>query len=72
MELLAQETISCPMLTFTEDIAKCGLAGFIVPIGDGCCIKARAFHGDEVYDFAALPKQAKRDLAQKFLSERGP
>lgn len=60
----------CFMLTFKNEKASCGLAG-IVPIGDGCCISARCFHGDEVYDFVALPKQTKRDLAQKLLSEGG-
>jgi hypothetical protein len=60
----------CPMLIFDGDIARCGLAG-IVPIGDGCCMSARCFHGDEVWDFAALPKQTKRDLAQRLLAEKG-
>ncbi len=60
----------CHMLTFTGDIASCGLAGFIVPINDGCCIKARCFHGDEIYEFAALPMETKRGLAQKLLNER--
>jgi len=60
----------CFMLTFKDDVATCGLAG-IVPVDDGCCIKARAFHGDEIWDFAALPKQTKRDLAQRLLAERG-
>ena len=32
----------CPALTFKEDTAICGLVPS-VPIGDGCCIKARAY-----------------------------
>ena len=32
----------CPHLSFNKDIASCDIAGLIIPIGDGCCIKARA------------------------------
>ena len=69
--LFDETEYSCPLLSFDDDVASCQLAGFIVPIGDGCCIKARCFHGDEIYDFAALPKQTKRDLAQRLRAGRG-
>jgi hypothetical protein len=36
----------------------------IIGGGAGCCIKARAVKGDKVYDFASLPVDLKKDLAQ--------
>ena len=60
----------CPQLQFTDDMARCALAGLIVPVGDGCCISARCFKDGKVYDFAALPANWKRALAQKLLDDR--
>lgn len=63
----------CPALSFTDDIASCKLAG-TVPVGDGCCIAARAYKNGAEYDFAALPPELKcivaRDLKQKLNIER--
>jgi hypothetical protein len=54
----------CPGLSFNkEGTSTCKLAG-IVPIGDGCCIKARAFADGLQYDFASLPPNTKQSLAQ--------
>jgi hypothetical protein len=55
----------CPALTFdASDIATCALAEKgIVPIGDGCCIKASAFKDGVEYDFASLPADIKRIAA---------
>jgi len=58
------------MLSFKNEVSTCGLA-FIVPIGDGCCIKARCFHGDEIYKFSGLPGSVKRSLAQDLLNQKG-
>lgn len=49
----------CPGLSFQEEGATCDLAG-IVPVGDGCCIKARAYKDGKEYDFAALPEKLKK------------
>ena len=54
----------CPALLFDGDVAVCLLAG-LVPIGDGCCIKARAFKDGVQYDFASLPAEVKIREAQK-------
>jgi hypothetical protein len=56
---------TCPLLKFDGQIASCIMAGLLVPIGDGCCIKARAFKDGEVYDYASLPRQHKYFAAQK-------
>lgn len=52
-------TKACPHLYFDGDKADCYLAGIIIPIGDGCCIKARAYKDGVEYDFAALSKEMK-------------
>jgi len=50
----------CHHLRFDGDRARCKLARKgKVPIGDGCCIKARAFRKGVEYDFASLPKSLK-------------
>jgi hypothetical protein len=41
-------------LTFKGVTAECALAGSVVPVGDGCCIKARAYKGGRVFDFASM------------------
>ncbi len=47
-------------LTFRGDTAICGLVpSGSIPIGDGCCIKARAYKDGKEYDFASLPKEKK-------------
>lgn len=52
----------CPALTFDiEGTAKCELVAYnLVPIGDGCCIKARAYKDGVEYNFADLPEHLKR------------
>lgn len=49
---------SCPSLSFDGEQAECKLAG-LVPIGDGCCIKARAYKDGVEYNFADLPDELK-------------
>lgn len=49
----------CTHLSFNGDEANCHLAPLIVPVGDGCCIKARAYRKGEEFDFAGLPKWQK-------------
>ena len=53
----------CPALEFEDDIAECRLS-HAIPIGDGCCIKARAYRNGVEYDFALLPAELKRGAAQ--------
>jgi len=60
----------CPGLSFKAGTASCALAG-IVPIGDGCCISARAYAKGRCYDFASLPPNIKISLAQKLLGQKG-
>ena len=61
----------CPGLSFMgedEKMAFCsvsyGLTG-LVPIGDGCCIKARAYKNGVEYDFAALSPESKVKAVQQ-------
>ncbi len=61
----------CPVFELGDNgQSVCRLANFLVPIGDGCCIKARCFRGDTVYDFAALPGEVKRALAINLYERR--
>jgi hypothetical protein len=58
----------CPGLVFHLGMASCKLVEFdLVPVGDGCCIKATAFKNCVAYDFAALPAETKREITQKIL-----
>jgi hypothetical protein len=50
----------CHALVFTGETAECKLAPYAVPVGDGCCIKARAYKDRECFDFASLPVDFKR------------
>ena len=64
------EQKTCPALSFsTGYLASCSHAGKEVPIGDGCCIKARAYKNGVKYDFASMPNEIKyravRDLIQR-------
>ena len=60
----------CPALKFDGSIATCLLSA-IIPIGEGCCIKARAYRNGVEYDFASLPSALKQSVAQKLLRKRG-
>ena len=58
----------CQHLSFSEHgQATCGIAG-IVPIGDGCCMSARAYSNGIQYDFASLTKNQKRRIVEKLRS----
>jgi hypothetical protein len=59
----------CPGLSFNKKgIASCALAG-IVPINDGCCIKARCFKDYVEYDFASLPKEMKYKIVKSIMAK---
>jgi len=57
----------CPSLKFSVDgVAECLLAGSgLVPIGDGCYIKASAYKAGVGYDFASLPSWLKKEAAHR-------
>ena len=59
----------CPALSFTNSLASCKYAGIDVPIGDGCCIKARAYKNGIEYDFASLPKELKYRTVKDTLNQ---
>ena len=50
----------CHALVFEGDVAVCKLAPYAVPVGDGCCIRARAYRDGVKYDFASLPPDKKK------------
>jgi len=67
----------CPVLRFDGALAVCRLSELALSVGcpedqvfaafgfgSGCCIKARAFKGDQVLDFAGLPADVKRHVVQ--------
>lgn len=57
----------CPGLSFQDQKAVCEIAldkPVIIGVGAGCCIKARAIKDGVTYDFAALPEQLKKSIAQ--------
>jgi len=50
----------CPGLNFNGEKAECSLAKKnLIPVGDGCCIKAKAYREGIEYDFAGLPPKFK-------------
>lgn len=55
----------CPGLSFDGDVAVCALAPELVPIGDGCCMAARCYRDGVEYDFASLPREMKKAIAQR-------
>lgn len=57
----------CPGLQFRgKGVACCSLVALrLVPIGDGCCIKARAYRDGVEYDFASLPVELKRKAVEQ-------
>ena len=60
-----EKNIRCPALRFERNKATCLLvAPSLVPVGDGCCIAARAFKDGVQYDFASLPKELKFNAVQ--------
>jgi hypothetical protein len=59
------KTAPCPSLYFFNDIAYCALAERgLVPVGDGCCIKARAYKDGVEFDYASLPDDLKHRAVQ--------
>ena len=67
----------CPGLIFKRDSASCQAARNMISagipeqsvhqvmgFGQGCCISARAYKNGVKYDFAGLPDESKRWLAQ--------
>jgi len=61
----------CPALRFEKNKAVCLLVhAQLVPIGDGCCIAARAIKDGQVYDFASLSKELKINVVQS-VRDRG-
>ena len=62
----------CRGLSFDGDNKSycAGVKYNIMPIGDGCCIKARAFKDGVQYDFAALPEEVKIREAQRLRRSR--
>lgn len=61
---------SCPALSFNGDEASCALVG-IVPVGDGCCIKARIFmRGEGERDYSSLSSAQKRLVVQRILDDK--
>ena len=62
----------CPSLSFDENgVASCDLVEKnLVPVDDGCCIKARAFKDGSEYDFASLPIEMKLRVAQDTLNKK--
>lgn len=62
---------SCPALRWHGREAACGLVednpglwARIIGVGKGCCMLARVFIGGKQYDFAALPPEAKSNVAE--------
>lgn len=60
---------ACSALSFIGDEASCSLttscSAEILGIGEGCCIKARAYRGGIKYDFAAASPILKQASARK-------
>ena len=63
----------CPALSFDSyQIAECELAYYnLIPIGDGCCMKARVYKQNIEYQFAGLVEPWKRGIVQSVLKMRG-
>jgi len=60
----------CPSLFFSEETAFCGLVEFgLVPVGDGCCLKARLCKAGVEYVFASLPPVLKHNVAESLKKE---
>lgn len=60
----------CPSLFFNGEEAECRIAD-LIPIGDGCCISARAFATGMKFDFASLSKEVKVYAAQILKQQKG-
>jgi hypothetical protein len=72
----------CPALKFAKNenddiIASCGLLAHLpieyhsdFGIGQGCCIKGRAYKDGVEYDFAALPETLKRECVRMLITSK--
>lgn len=69
-----EKTEPCPALSFDEDgIANCALAEEgLIPLGDGCCMKARCVKDNIAYDFSAMPKDIKYRMVELTRSKQIP
>ena len=60
----------CSYLSFNENEACCELVQRgLVPVGDGCCIKARAYRDGVKYDYASLSKELKIKAVRQIRSK---
>ena len=55
----------CHALVFENNMAVCRLAPYAVPVGDGCCIKARIYIEGVEYPFASLSIPLKKMAASQ-------
>ena len=63
------KTSKCPALVFNKNIATCLLSD-VIPIGDGCCIKARAYKNGIEYNFADLNPKMKVKAVKQIKKEK--
>jgi hypothetical protein len=63
---------SCPGLSFDGQKASCEIAITHVPVGDGCCIKARSFYNGRIIPFASMPKELKFEAVEGILNHKIP
>lgn len=62
---------ACPGVRFNGARAKCPQVKHnLISVGDGCCIKARAYKDGIEYDFASLPDQLKRRAVADLVRNR--
>jgi len=61
----------CPALSFDKSqTAFCELTKKnLIPIGDGCCISAKAFKDGKQYDYASLSKEIKYKVVKGILEK---
>lgn len=65
------ERTACPGVRFNGARAKCPQVKHnLIPVGDGCCIKARAYKDGIEHDFASLPDQLKRRAVADLVRNR--
>jgi len=60
----------CLFMSFNGEVATCELAGDIVPIGDGCCILAKAYKDGVQIDFASMPPNMKKMAVKQLLHQQ--
>lgn len=65
---ISKDTV-CLGLSFTGNIANCALLS-VIPIGDGCCIKARVYKDRIEFDFSALPVELKTNCSKSLRKQK--